>query len=99
MEGVCEGWEGSGRWVGVWVLDWIRQGNQYNEGCSEEGGRRRISHQEFPLLLPVVSLGVRGHMGLSHHTDEVPLLLGGLQSVPHRLLQLLSPTALPVLLD
>lgn len=79
------------------------RGNQYNEGCGEEGvrdgGRRTISHQELPFLLPVVALGVCGHMGLSHHTDEVPLLLGGLQSVPHRLLQLLFATALPVLLD
>lgn len=58
-----------------------------------------MSHQELPLLLPVVALGVRGHMGLSHNTDEVPLLLGGLHSVPHRLLQLLFSTPLPVLLD
>lgn len=57
-----------------------------------------MSHQEFPLLLPVVALGVCGHMGFSHHTDEIPLLLGGLQSVPRRLLQFLLPTSLPVLL-
>lgn len=82
-------------WGGV---DWIKQGNQYHKGCGEEGGRR-VSHQEFPLLLPVVALRVRGHVGLSHHTDEVPLLLGGLQSVPHSFLQFLLPTALPVLLD
>lgn len=58
-----------------------------------------MSHQESPLLLPVVALGIRDHMGLSHHTDEVPLLLGGLHPVPHRLLQFLPPTALSVLLD
>lgn len=58
-----------------------------------------MSHQEFPLLLPVVALGVGGHMGLSHHTDEVPLLLSGLQSVPHHLLHLLFSPALPVLFD
>lgn len=58
-----------------------------------------MSHQEFPLLLPVVALGVGGHVGLGHQTDEVPLLLGGLKSVPHRLLQLLLPPALSVLLD
>lgn len=58
-----------------------------------------MSHQEFPLLLPEVALGIGGHVGLRHHTDEVPLLLGGLQSVPHRPLQLLLPTALPVLFN
>lgn len=82
-------------------MDRIRQGRVINtmKAVVEEGRRRRMSHQEFPLLLPVVALGVRGHMGLSHHTDEVPLLLGGLQSVPHCLLEFLPPTALPVLLD
>lgn len=59
----------------------------------------KMSYQELPLLFPVVALCVGGHMGLGHHADEVPLLLGGLQSVPHRLLQLLPTAPLPVLLD
>lgn len=58
-----------------------------------------MSYQELPLLFPVVALCVCGHMGLGHHADEVPLVLGGLQPVPHRLLQLLTPAPLPVLLD
>lgn len=59
----------------------------------------KMSYQELPLLFPVVALCVGGHVGLGHHADEVPLLLGGLQSVPHRLLQLLPTAPLPVLLD
>lgn len=58
-----------------------------------------VSHQKLPLLLPVVSLRVGGHVGLRHHADEVPLLLRGLLAVQHRPLQLLLPTALAVLLD
>lgn len=72
------------------------------EKCVREGGLGvglKMSYQELPLLFPVVALCVRGHMGLGHHADEVPLLLGGLQSVPHRLLQLLPAAPLPVLLD
>lgn len=92
--------------MGVWVV-YEGWNGEYKAGVintmkavvKREGGRRAMSHQELPFLLPVVALGVCGHMGLSHHTDEVPLLLGGLQSVPHRLLQLFSATALPVLLD
>lgn len=58
-----------------------------------------MSYQELPLLFPVVALCVGGHVGLGHHADQVPLLLGGLQPVPHRLLQLLPTAPLPVLLD
>lgn len=91
---------GGGRWGSGGLVVWTGHSNRYNQGFGEEGRRRRtMSHQEFPLLLPVVALGVCGHMGFGHHTDEVPLLLGGLQSVPRRLLQFLPPTALPVLLD
>lgn len=72
-----------------WWLWWGR-------GGARGGG---TSHQEFPLLLPVAALSVGGHVGLRHQADELPLLLGGLQSVPRRLLQLLLPPALPVLLD
>lgn len=61
--------------------------------------REETSHQKFSLLFPVVALGVCGHVCLSDHTDEIPLLLRGFQAVPHRLLQLFFPTALPVLLD
>lgn len=33
-------WKGSVRGgSGRWGVDWIRQGNRYNEGCGEEGGR------------------------------------------------------------
>lgn len=58
-----------------------------------------MSHQKFPLLLPVVALRVGGHVGLRHHADQVPLLLGGLLPVQHRLLPLLLTTPLTVLLD
>lgn len=67
-------------------------------GARSRGGSRR-AHQELALLLPVVALCVGGRVGLGHHADELPLLLAGLHSLPHRLLQLLPAAPLAVLLD
>lgn len=89
--GGCEGWDKEED-AGIINTMTVAMGEQ-----RQEGGK--MSHQELPLLLPVVALRVCGHMGFSHNTDELPLLLGGLQSVPHGLLQLLSSPALSVLLD
>lgn len=83
---------------GAEVIDTMEAAVMERCVCVCRGGVE-ISYQELPLLFPVVALCVRGHMGLGHHADQVPLLLGGLQSVPHCPLQLLPTAPLPVLLD
>lgn len=71
-------WKGSGRggrgrWWWLGALDWMRQGNQYNEGCGQDGRRAggcltrnfRFCFQRLPWALVAmwasVTIRMRSH--------------------------------------